>query len=134
MSDMRTFTGTAMRMSEATRDPIALGIWFAVLAGVLFLTRGQSVSMTAGLMLELTAAYSTFVVCGKPQRSPLVHCVPYAFALTGAIFLGLAPDFQNALQASLAFTAVTACMHGFVIYGIRKNARDLEEAAYAAPA
>jgi len=134
MSDVRVFTGTTMQISEATRDQIALGIWFAVLAGVLFLTHGQSILMTAGLMLGLTAAYSTFMVCGKPERSPLVHSVPYAFVLTGAVFLSLAPDFQNAIQASLAFAAVTAFMHGFVVYGIRKNPRAAEEPAYAAAA
>jgi hypothetical protein len=132
MSDRRIFTGTTM--SESTRDQVALSIWFAVLAGALFLTREQSILTTAGLMLELTAAYSTFVVCGKPERSRLVHCTPYAFVLTGAIFLDLAPDFQNAIQAGLAFAAVTALMHGSVVYGIRKSARQTDEPAYATAA
>ena len=102
MSDMQISTGMTMRMSEAARDNIAAGIWFAVLAGALFLTtHGQSISMTAELMLELTAAYSTFVLCGKAARSPFVHAAPYAFALAGAVFLCLAPDFRNAVQASL---------------------------------
>lgn len=70
MSDMQIFTGTMTRISETARDKFAAGIWFAVLAGALFLTaNGQSILMTAGLMLELTAAYSTFVLCGKPARS-----------------------------------------------------------------
>ena len=90
MSDMQISTGMTMRISEAARDNIAAGIWFAVLAGALFLTaHGQSISMTAGLMLELTAAYSTFVLCGKAARSPFVHAAPYAFALAGAVFLSL---------------------------------------------
>jgi len=76
MSDMQISTGTMMRISEAARDNIAAGIWFAVLAGSLFLTaHGQSILMTAGLMLELTAAYSTFVLCGKGARSLFVHAV-----------------------------------------------------------
>ena len=79
MSDMQISTGMTMRISEAARDNIAAGIWFAVLAGALFLTaHGQSISMTAGLMLELTAAYSTFVLCGKAARSPFVHAAPCA--------------------------------------------------------
>lgn len=60
--------------------------------------------MTAGFMLELTAAYSTFILCGKAERTPLVHGVPYAFALAGATFLYLAPDFRNAVEASLVYS------------------------------
>src|SRR6476620_1095058 len=101
MSDMRISTSTTMQIGEAARDNIAAGIWFAVLAGSLILiAQGQSILMTAGLMLELTAAYSTFVLCGKAARSPLVHAVPYAFALAGAVLLCLAPDFHNAIEAS----------------------------------
>ncbi len=49
MSDMQISTGMIMRISEAARDNIAAGIWFAVLAGALFLTaHGQSILMTAG--------------------------------------------------------------------------------------
>ena len=132
MSGMRISTSTTMRMSGAARDNIAAGIWFAVLAGTLFLTaQGQSISMTAGLMLELTAAYSTFVLCGKAARSPFVHATPYAFALAGAIFLCLAPDFHNAVEASLVFLGVTALMHGSVIFGTRKSSPEAEAAAYA---
>jgi hypothetical protein len=122
MSDMQISTGTTMRIGEAARDNIAASIWVAVLAGTLFLTaQGQSILMTAGLMLELTAAYSTFVLCGKAARSPFVHVVPYAFALAGALFLCLAPDFRHAAQASLVFLAVTALMHGTVVYSALKN-------------
>ena len=87
--------------------------------------------MTAGLMLELTAAYSTFILCGKAERSPLVHGVPYAFALAGATFLYLAPDFRNAVEASLVFLAVTALMHGSFVYAPRKNSEETEETACA---
>jgi hypothetical protein len=132
MSNMRISTGTMMRISEAARDNIAAGIWFAVLAGALFLTaQGQSILMTAGLMLELTAAYSTFVLCGKAARSPFVHAAPYAFALAGAVFLCLAPDFQNAIQASLVFLGVTALMHVSVVYNAPKNSAETEDPAYA---
>lgn len=132
MSDMRISTGTTMRIGEAARDNIAAGIWVAVLAGTLFLTaQGQSILMTAGLMLELTAAYSTFVLCGKTARSPFVHAVPYAFALAGALFLCLAPDFRNAAQASLVFLAVTALMHGTVVYNALKNSPETEDPVLA---
>ena len=132
MSDMQISTSMTMRISEAARDNIAAGIWFAVLAGALFLTaHGQSISMTAGLMLELTAAYSTFVLCGKAQRSALIHAVPYAFALAGAVFLCLAPDFRNAIQASLVFLGVTALMHGSVVYSAQKNSPETEDPVYA---
>ena len=132
MSDMRISTGTMMRISEAARDNIAAGIWFAVLVCALFLTaHGQSILMTAGLMLELTAAYSTFVLCGKAARSPFVHAAPYAFALAGAVFLCLAPDFHNAIQASLVFVGVTALMHGSVVYGTMKDSPAAEEPVYA---
>ena len=132
MSDMQISTATTMRIGEAARDNIAAGIWVAVLAGTVFLTaQGQSILMTAGLMLELTAAYSTFVLCGKAARSPFVHAVPYAFALAGAVFLCLAPDFQNALQASLVFLGVTASMHGSVVYSALKNSPKTEGPVYA---
>ncbi len=118
MNAIRIFAG----FSEQVRDQIALGIWFAVLAGVLFLSSsGHSISMTAGLMLQLTGAYSTFVVCAKAERNPVVHAAPYVFALAGAIFLCLAPDFRNAAQASLAFLMVIAGMHASVVYRLRKN-------------
>ena len=133
MSDMRI--STSMRIGEAARDSIAAGIWFGVLAGSLFMTaNGQSILMTAGLMLELTAAYSTFVLCGKAARSSFVHAVPYAFALAGAVFLWLAPDFQNAAQASLIFLAVTALMHGSVVYGALKSSPEAGEPVYASAA
>ncbi|HEY7232012.1 MAG TPA: hypothetical protein VH558_16760 [Pseudolabrys sp.] len=128
MREVRILTGPAMQLSEATRDQIALGIWFAVLAGVLFLSfRGQSILMTAGLMFELTAAYSTFLLCGKVERSHSVHAVPYAFAFTGAVLLCLAPDFRNAIQASVAFLAVTILMHGSVVYSARKDVPEAED-------
>lgn len=131
MSDIQISTGTMMR-SEAARDNIAAEIWFAVLACALFLTaHGQSILMTAGLMLELTAAYSTFVLRGKAARSPFVHAAPYAFALAGAIFLCLAPDFRNAIQASLVFLGVTALMHGSVVYSALKNSSETEDPADA---
>lgn len=130
MSDMRISTSTTMQIGEAARDNIAAGIWFAVLAGSLFLY-AQSILMTTGLMLELTAAYSTFVLCGKGTRSLFVHAVPYAFALAGAVFLCLAPDFPNAVQASLVFLGVTALMHGSVVYSALKNSPESEDPAYA---
>jgi hypothetical protein len=129
---MQISTGTMTRISETARDKFAAGIWFAVLAGALFLTaHGQSILMTAGLMLELTAAYSTFVLCGKPARSPFVHAAPYAFALAGAVFLCLAPDFPNAIQASLVFLWVTALMHGSVVYSALKKAPEAKNPVYA---
>jgi len=132
MSDMRISNSTTMRIGEAARNNIAAGIWFGVLVGSLFLTvRGQSILMTAGLMLELTAAYSTFVLCGKAARRPFVHIVPYALALAGAVFLSLAPDFQNAAQASLVFLGVTALMHGSVVYGAPKSSPETEDPVYA---
>jgi hypothetical protein len=132
MSDMRMSTSTSMQIGEKARDTIAVGIWFGVLAGALFLTAyGQSIFMTAGLMFELTAAYSTFVLCGKTARRPFVHAVPYAFALAGALFLCLAPDFQNAAQASLVFLVVTALMHGSVVYGAPRSAPEAEDPVYA---
>ena len=132
MSAMQISTGTMTRISETARDNIAAGIWCAMLAGALFLTaHGQSILMTAGLMLELTAAYSTFVLCGKPARSPFVHAAPYAFALAGAVFLCLAPDFRNAVQASLVFLGVTALMHGSVVFRSLKNSPETEDPAYA---
>lgn len=135
MSDMRMSTGTIVRISETTRDQIAFGLWLAMLAVALFLTaKGQSISMTAGLMLELTAAYSTFVLCGKSARSPFIHVVPYAFALAGTAFLCLAPDFPNAVQAGLVFLAVTALMHGSVVFGTRKISVDAEDPIYASAA
>ncbi|HTM75389.1 MAG TPA: hypothetical protein VL198_19355 [Pseudolabrys sp.] len=132
MSDMQISTGTTMRISETARDNIAAGIWVAMLAGAFFqIAHGQSILMTAGLMLELTAAYSTFVLCGKAARSPFIHAAPYAFAFAGAIFLCLAPDFHNAIQASLVFVGVTALMHGSVVYGTMKDSPAAEEPVYA---
>jgi hypothetical protein len=77
------FSAVRTRFNDRARDQMALGLWFSVLAGVLFLsTAGQSVPITAGLMLQLTGAYSTFVMSGKTERSHFVHIVPSEFALT----------------------------------------------------
>ena len=124
MSKILTSTpvGTIKRLDESTRDYMALGIWLVVLIGAFFLTaHGQSKLVTAGLFFQLTGAYSTFLFCGKPKYRPLVHGVPYAFALTGATLLCLAPNFGGAVEASLLFLAVIALMHGSVIHGIRKD-------------
>jgi hypothetical protein len=113
---------TTKRLDESTRDCMALGIWLVVLASALFLIGyGQSKLMTAGLMLQLTAAYSTFMLCGKRKYGQFVHGVPYAFAFAGAVFLCLAPDFHSPVEASLVFLAVTAMMHASIIYSMRKD-------------
>lgn len=125
--EKQTFDATATinRLNESTRNAVAIGIWFVVLAGLLFLNiHGQSKLMTAGLMFQLTAAYSTFLICGKLKYGPLVHGVPYAFAFIGAVLLGLAPDFRGPVGASVMFLAVIAMMHGSIIYDIRKDSRD----------
>jgi hypothetical protein len=140
MKEIRMSIGTATWLNDPKRDFLALGIWFAVLGGLLFLSlNGQSISMTIGFMLELTAAYSTFLLCGKQNCRTVIHITPYVFALTGGVFLSLAPDFQNTVEASLAFLAVTALMHGFVVYGGRPTPRqtedaETEETAYAGAA
>jgi hypothetical protein len=140
MSEIRMSTGTATWLNEPTRDFLALGIWFAVLGGLLLLSvNGQSILMTIGFMLELTAAYSTFLLCGKQNCRAVAHVMPYVFALTGAVFLCLAPDFRNTVEASLAFLVVTALMHGFVVYGVRSTPveteeAEIEETAYAGAA
>ena len=140
MSEIRMPTATATWLNERRRDSLALGIWFAVLGGLLLLSvNGQSILMTIGFMLELTAAYSTFLLCGKQNCRTVVHVMPYVFALTGAVFLCLAPDFRNTVEASLAFVAVTALMHGFVVYGARSTPVageevEAEETAYAGAA
>jgi hypothetical protein len=132
MSDMQISNGSTMRISETARDNVAVGIWFAMLAGAFFLiAQGQSILMTAGLMLELTAAYSTFVLCGKATRGPFVHAAPYALALAGTVFLCLAPDFHNAIQASLVFLGVTTLMHASVVYGAKKSSPGTEDPLYA---
>jgi hypothetical protein len=117
-------------LDYSTRDIVALGLWLAVFAGMLFLdTHGQSKLMTAGLVLQLTGAYSTFVLCGKRRYGPFVHALPYVFALTGAMLLGLAPDFRHAFAASLVFLAVTATMHWSTVRAMRKNSPDTEKTA-----
>jgi hypothetical protein len=140
MSEIRMSTGTATWLNEPKRDSLAIGIWFAMLGGLLLLSvNGQSILMTIGFMLELTAAYSTFLLCGKQNCRTVVHVMPYVFALTGAAFLCLAPDFRNTVEATLAFLAVTALMHGFVVYGVRPTPvateeAETEETAYAGAA
>ena len=123
MSEMQAPTAIdrIKNLSEATRNTIALGIWLVVLVGLLFVTvHGQSKLMTAGLFLQFTGAYSTFLLCGRSKYSPLVHGVPYTFVFTGAVLLCLAPDFPAPVAASLVFLAVTALMHSSVISGMRK--------------
>jgi len=118
-------------LSESTRNTIALGIWLSVFVGLLFVAaHGQSKLMTAGLFFQLTGAYSTFLFCGKPKYSPFVHGVPYAFVLTGAALLGLAPDFPAPLSASLVFLAVTALMHWSVILDMRKVLLSAERTSF----
>jgi hypothetical protein len=109
------------RLEEATRDSIAIGIWLVVYIGLLFLTaHGQSKLMTAGLMFQLAGGYSTFLLCAKTKYVPFVHAVPYVLALTGMVFLCLAPDFPSPFMASLAFLILTVFMHGSIIYSARK--------------
>lgn len=120
--------GTIKRLNKSTRDYIAIGIWFAVLAGALFLdTDGQSKLMTAGLMFLLTGAYSTFLLCERPRLGPLVHGAPYAFALMGTVLLCLSPNFRHPVEAGLIFLAVTAMMHGFVVHDMQKETPEAEE-------
>ena len=76
MSEMQAPTAIdrIKNLSEATRNTIALGIWLVVLVGLLFVSvHGQSKLMTAGLFLQFTGAYSTFLLCGRSKYSPLVH-------------------------------------------------------------
>jgi hypothetical protein len=114
--------GRIKRLDESTRDTIAIGLWIVVFVGLVFLNaHGQSKLMTAGLIFQLTAAYSTFLLCGKRKYGPFVHGVPYVFALTGAMLLCLAPNFHNSVEASLVFLTVTAMMHGTIIYDMRKD-------------
>jgi hypothetical protein len=123
MSEMQAFVaiGKIKNLSESTRNTIAIGIWLFVFVCLLFVTaHGQSKLMTAGLLLHLTGAYSTFLLCGKSKHNPLVNGVPYACILTGAVLLCLAPDFPTPLTASLVFLALTALMHWFVISDTRK--------------
>lgn len=115
--------GKIKRLDEATRDPIAIGLWVVVFAGLVFLNlHGQPKLTTAGLMFQLTGAYSTFLLCEKRKYGPFVHGVPYVFALTGAMLLCLAPSFHHPIEASLVFLAVTAMMHGTVLYDRQKEA------------
>jgi len=130
MSEMQAFAtvGKIKNLSESTRNTIALGIWLVVFAGLLFATvHGQSKLMTAGFFLQMTGAYSTFLLCGKSRYSPLVHGVPYACVLTGAVLLCLATDFPAPLTASLVFLAVTTLMHSSVISDARKVLLDREQ-------
>lgn len=120
--------GMIKHLDRSTRDYMALGIWLVVLVSMLFLNT-QSKLVTTGLMFQLTGAYSTFLFCGKLKYGPFVHCVPYAFALAGAVLLCLAPNFRDAVEASLVFLAVIAMMHGSVVYEMRKDAQETEGSA-----
>ncbi len=114
--------GRIKRFDESTRDTIAIGIWIAVFVSLVFLNaHGQSKLVTAGLIFQLTGAYSTFLLCEKRKYGPLIHGVPYVFALIGATLLCLAPSLQNSIAASLVFLAVTAIMHGTIIHDMRKD-------------
>jgi len=118
---------TIKRLEESTRDSVAIGIWLIVYIGLLYLTaRGQSKLMTTGLMLQLAGAYSTFLLCAKQKYAPFIHAVPYVLVFTGTIALCLAPDFRHPALASLAFFSLTALMHGFVIYGMRKEVPEMD--------
>jgi len=124
MSDQqqRVTFGTIKRLDESTRDCIAFGVWLAVFVTLVAMTaRGQSPLLTAGFLLQLTGAYSTFLLCAKSKYGPLVHAVPYICALAGAALLWSAPDFRNAVEASAMFLALIAIMHAAVIFGIGKD-------------
>ena len=127
-----TTIGKIRDFSESIRNTTALGIWLVVFVSLLFASlHGQSQLMTAGLIFQLTGAYSTFLLCGKSNCKPFVHGVPYAFALTGAALLCLAPDFPAPIAASLIFLAVTALMHWSVISDMRKLLLGAEETDFA---
>jgi hypothetical protein len=114
--------GRIKGFDESTRDTIAIGIWIVVFVGLVFLNaHGQSKLETAGLIFQLTGAYSTFLLCAKRKYGPFIHGVPYVFALTGAMLLCLAPNLHNSIAASLVFLAVTAMMHGTIIHDMRKD-------------
>ena len=123
--------GKIERLRESTRDTVAAAIWLVVFVSLLVMTlRGQSILMTAGLLLQLTAAYSTFLVCGKLKSLPLAQIMPYAFSLAGAALLCLAPDFPAPVAASAVFLAVTAVMHGSAVNDMRKTFADEERTAF----
>jgi len=114
--------GKIMGLHESARNTMALCIWLVVFVGLLFVNaHGQSQLMTAGFILQLTGAYSTFLLCGKQKYGPLVHGVPYAFSLAGAMLLCLTPNFPAPVAVSVVFLAVTAFMHWSVISGMRKD-------------
>jgi len=133
MHEMPAFAtiGRIKNLSQSTRNTIALGIWLVVFVGLLFVTaEGRSTLMTAGLFLQLTGAYSTFLLCGKSKYSRLVHGVPYTFVLTGAVLLCLARDFPAPVAASLVFLLVTALMHWSVISDMRKFLLSTEKTSF----
>jgi hypothetical protein len=118
---------TIKRLEESTRDSVAIGIWLVVYIGLLYLTaHGQSKLMTTGLMFLLAGTYSTFLLCAKQKYAPFINAVPYVLVFTGTIALCLAPDFRHPVLASFAFFSLTALMHGFVIYGMRKKAPEMD--------
>ena len=126
-----TTIGNIKGLDESTRNYIALSIWLVVFVGLLFLnTPGQSKLMTVGLIFQLTGAYSTFLLRRKLRYGLLVHGVPYAFALIGTMLLCLAPDFRHSVEASLLFLAVTAMMHGSIIYDLRKVSRHVGKTVF----
>jgi hypothetical protein len=132
MKQASSTVGTIKRLDESTRDSVALAIWLVVLAGAIFLnTHGESKLTMTGLMFFLTGAYSTFLLCGKLKYGPIVHAVPYGFALLGAALLALAPDFHEPVKAGLAFLALIAAMHASVIYDTRRDAQEMGPAVAA---
>jgi hypothetical protein len=125
MSEKQAFAtiGKIQALQESTRKTMALCIWLVVFVSLLFVNmHSQSQLMTAGFILQLTGAYSTFLLCGKSKYRPFVHGVPYALALAGAVSLCLAPNFPAPVAASLMLLALTVLMHWSVIAGMRKNA------------
>ena len=133
MSEVQASTtiGNLKELSESTRNSIALGIWLFVFVSLLFVSvHGQSQLMTAGLIFQLTGAYSTFLLCGKSNYRPFVHGVPYAFVLIGAVLLCLAPDFPAPVAASLVFLALTVLMHWSVVSGMRKVLLGTDKTAF----
>jgi hypothetical protein len=128
MSEMQASRAiaTIKRLNETSRDYIAFGIWLAVFAGLQFTNAGgQSELVTAGLMFQLTAAYSTFLLCGKTKFGPLVHGVPYILTFAGAVLLVLAPSFRDPVGASLMFLTVTAMMHASVVCDMQKESTEI---------
>jgi hypothetical protein len=80
-----------------------------------------------GVVLHVVAMIAAVFLYKMLKWGKFAHVVPYVFSVGGLLVLLVAPDFKNPILGSMIATAITAALHGVVIYDMRKNERSVQK-------